>query len=295
MGVEPPQPPERFPQEPRDGRPRPGARRDRRGGAERWWRLSGAAWCRLRSLPTWAQAVLWLLAWPVTTAVYVASVRRLGRLAPPLTALVLLCGGTLWWGEPLLGPSDGGAGDVAAAGDEPGWDTAWAARDDLTALTVAGRTSPPPLAEFDPATVTVEITECVQTRSVSTVRERTVRQPRVSLRVTNHGPERTVALHAAVLLQAYDWNGGWKPTAPFSADLAHGETVEATLMPDYRHQSSYTPDGLEACALLELELVAARAWPEHPASQRFPLTQRVPAAGEREFDPRHDLRRTDAR
>lgn len=294
MAAEPPQPPERFPWEPEQGghaaagRPRPRARGDR------WWRVSGAAWHRLRSLPVWAQAVLWLLAWPVTTALYVASVRRLGRLAPPLTAFVLLCGGVLWWGEPFVAASHDDPQEIATVGADPSWDTAWA-RDQRSALPVAGQTSSPSLAEFNPSTVSVEITECVQTRSVSTVRERTVRQPRVSLRVTNSGPQRTIVLHAGVLLHAYDWNGGWKPTSQFSANLAHGETVEATLMPDYRHQASYTPDGLQACALMELEVLAARAWPEHPARRTFPLEHRVAAASEREFDPRHDLRRTDAR
>lgn len=288
MAVEPPQPPGpawwpgRRPADERgaDGR-----------GRRRWPRASSAAWRRVRTLPSWAQALLWLVAWPVAAALYVASRVWLGRLAPPLTAVVLLVGSAAWWGEPLT--ADGHAWPRArATATAGGWDGAWTGPAQ-TAL-AAGDTMAD-LPEFDPSTLRVELHECVQTRSVSNVRDRTIRQPRLTLRVTNLGPERTVVLHAAMLLDAYAWNSGWKPTAPFELELRHGQTAEATLMTNYRHQASYTPDGLGACALNEVEIIAPQLWPEYPPSVVAPLRSQVVAAPERPFDPRRDLLRSDAR
>jgi hypothetical protein len=232
-----------------------------------------------------------VFAWPATGALYVAKSTRLGPLALPLTVAVLVLGGTLWL--PILAhenpartleaadsdllwasPPTVGAGSTAYVGEDP------------------DQGEPP---EFDLATLDVEIVECVQTRSVSTVRDRTIRQPRIVVEVTNRGPARTVVLHGEVMLADYGWNGGWKPTAAVSHEVAHGQTIQATLLTDYRHQSGYTPDGLHVCRVSEIELIAPQVWPEHPARQSPVDDVRAVATPERDFDPQRDLMRTDAR
>lgn len=284
MGSQPPTQPPREPSDPHGGA----------GGRRREpvsQRTATAAWTHLRALPHWVQFLLWLLAWPALTACFVARNRRLGLLTVPITAVVVLLGGSLWW--PLL--VDGTVARVRDAGDHPQpWDQVTGPGPGASAIAV-DYPDPRDLPEFDPETLDVEIIGCVQTRSVSTVREGTIRQPRIAVRLTNRGPDRIVTLRGAALLADYEWNGGWKPTAPVSDEMAHGERVEITLLTDYRHQSNYTPDGLHACRVIEVEFIAPQVWPDHPARQVLPLDVVSGAAAERDFDPRLDLLRSDAR
>lgn len=261
------------------------------GRPDRWWHLSVAAWTRLRALPTGLQAVLWLLAWPVTGALYVARSRWLGPLAVPLTVVVLVLGGSLWW--PILAqeaaPHDPESSESVQAGASR---PAVGAGTTAFAGEIAG---PRTLPEFDPTSLVVDIVECVQTRSVSAVRGDTIRQPRIVVRLTNHGPARTVVLHGEVLLEEYDWNGGWKPTAGPGQEMAPGQTADVTLLTDYRHQSSYGQQGLRACRITDVEFVAPNVWPEYPARRISLAGVTAAAAPERDFDPYRDLLRTDAR
>lgn len=280
MAAQPPRPPG----EPGDGY---GAAGDGPGwGPDAGWRPGCAvAWQLLRTLPGWMQVLLWLTLWPVVVGLCVAGSRRLAPFAGRLTVALVLVAGLGWWSA--LGD------DGIPAGEAP---PHRALTPDGTFVTFAGvAAATVTLPEFEPETLDIEIVECVQTRSRSAVRDGAIRQPRVVVRLANRGPERTVLLQGAVLLRGYDWNGGWKPTAGIDVELRTGEVAEATLLTDYRHQSNYSPDGLHACRLDDLEIVAPQVWPDHPARQAVPIEAVTPADGERDFDPRRDLRRTDTR
>lgn len=287
MAAHPPRPP----REPGDG---PGGSGDepRPGRGAGWQPQCALAWRRLRALPGWMQLLLWLTLWPVVAALHVAGSRRLGPLAAPLTVAVLLVGGLGWWSALAEDGLPGGAG-----ADDPSRHRTLAPGGAFGTVAFAGvapTAAAPP--EFDPATLGIEIVECVQTRSRSAVHEGPIRQPRVVVRLANHGPERTVRLQGAVLLEGYDWNGGWKPTAEIDVELGPGQMAETTLLTDYRHQSAYSPDGLYACRLIDLQVVAPQVWPDYPARQALPVDAPTAAAeGERDFDPQRDLTRTDTR
>lgn len=79
-----------------------------------------SGWRQFRELPWWAQAVVWVVAWPLVLAWVLAIQPRWGAVAKPAAVLVLVVGAAGWFGVWLPGVEPtGDDADVAQAPSTP--------------------------------------------------------------------------------------------------------------------------------------------------------------------------------